>query len=89
MPCAFYQDSNPLNPLRVCGSKNRVDLAPSLAHVKLFCLSISAYRECPMYKRKTSNWKNTNHWDQLIRQLVWLLFGRASALSLCASEHSN
>lgn len=28
MPCPLYEDSNPLNPLRVCGSKNRVNLAP-------------------------------------------------------------
>jgi len=76
MPCPFYQDSNPLNPLRVCGSENRVDLAPSSAHLKLFCLSISAYRECPMYKRKTSNWKGMNRWYRLLKQSVWPLVGQ-------------
>jgi len=76
MPCPFYQHSPLGNPLRVCSSKNRTDLAPSLTHLKLFCLSISAYSECPMYKRKTSNRKSTNQWYQLIRQFVWPLFGQ-------------
>ena len=76
MPCAFYRHSAPENPLRVCGSKNRVDLAPSSVHLKLFCLSISAYRECPMYKRKTSNSKGTNRCYQLLKQSARLLVGQ-------------
>ncbi len=69
MPCSLYQDSTAENPLRVCGPKNRLTHAPSFAHVKLFCLSISAYPECPMYKLKTSNWKKVNRWDRFFRQI--------------------
>jgi hypothetical protein len=76
MPCAFYRHSPPGNPLRVCSSKNRVDLAPSFAHLKLFCLSISAYRKCPMYKRKTSNSKGTNRCYRLLKQSARLLVGQ-------------
>ena len=69
MPCPLYQDSASDNPLKVCGPMNRIGYASSLAHVKLFCLSISAYRECPMYKLKTSNWKKTHRLDRFLKQI--------------------
>lgn len=77
MPCVFYQESAPWDPLRVCGSENGLDLAPSSAHVKLFCFSMSAYRECPMYKRKTSNSKGTNRWYRFLKQSARLLVGHS------------
>jgi len=76
MACPYYQDSIQGDSLRVCGSKNRADLVPSLVHLKLFCLSFSAYRECPKYKRKASNWWIKNRWSRLFKQSVWLLFGQ-------------
>lgn len=67
MPCSLYQNSTPGNPLEVCGPKNRISYAPSSAHLKLFCLSISAYQECPIYKLKSSNWKRANQWDRFFK----------------------
>ena len=69
MPCPLYQDSTSGNPLKVCGPKERIGYAPSLAHLKMFCLSISAYQECPMYKLKMKNWKETNRWFMFFKQL--------------------
>lgn len=54
MACPFYHDTCLRDSLRVCGSGNRNRDAPSLTHMKLLCLSVSAYKECPEYKRKTS-----------------------------------
>lgn len=68
MPCPFYLSLTSENPLKICGPKNRIGYAPSLAHLKLFCLSISAYQECPMYKLKTSNWKEANRWICFFKQ---------------------
>ncbi len=69
MPCPLYLDSTSDNPLKVCGPVNRTGYASSLAHVKLFCLSISAYGECPMYKLKASNWKRVSRWDQFFKKI--------------------
>jgi hypothetical protein len=67
MPCPLYQNSTSENPLRVCGPKNRIDYAPSSAHLQLFCLSISAYQQCPIYKQKASNWRKANQWDRFFK----------------------
>jgi membrane-associated phospholipid phosphatase len=60
MPCPLYIGLAPGNPLKICGPKDQLDYAPSSAHMKLFCLSISAYNECPIYKRKTADRKEVN-----------------------------
>lgn len=60
MPCPLYIGLAPGNPLRICGPKERLGYVPSSAHMKLFCLSVSAYNECPIYKRKTAGWKEVN-----------------------------
>ena len=67
MPCPLYQNSTSGNPLKVCGPKDDISYTPSCAHLKLFCLSISAYQECPIYKRKTSNWKKADQWDRFFK----------------------
>ena len=69
MPCPLYLGLTSGNPLKVCGPKERIGYAPSLAHLKMFCLSISAYQECPMYKLKMKNWKETNRWFQFFKHL--------------------
>jgi len=69
MPCPLYIGLSSGNPLKVCGPKERLGYAPSSAHLKIFCLSISAYSECPMYKLKMKNWKETNRWFQFFKQL--------------------
>lgn len=69
MPCPIYLGLTSGNPLKVCGPKNRLGFAPSSAHLKIFCISISAYQECPMYKLKTKNWKETNRWFRFLKQL--------------------
>jgi hypothetical protein len=57
MACTLYHDSTLRDCLKVCGLAERIGYAPSGAHIKLFCLSISAFRECPEYKRKMSDRK--------------------------------
>jgi hypothetical protein len=69
MPCPLYMGLTSGNPLKVCGPKNRLGYAPSSAHLKIFCLSISAYRECPMYKLKASNWKRVSRWDRFFKKI--------------------
>lgn len=69
MPCPLYLGLTSGNPLKVCGPKERLSYAPSFAHLKIFCLSISAYRKCPIYKLKTKNWKQTNRWFRFLKQL--------------------
>jgi hypothetical protein len=69
MPCPLYIGLTSGNPLKVCGPKERLGYAPSSAHLKMFCLSISAYYECPMYKLKMKNWKETNRWFRFLKQL--------------------
>lgn len=54
MPCPLYIGLAPGNPLRICGPRDRLSYVSSLAHMKLFCLPVSAYNECPIYKRKTA-----------------------------------
>ncbi len=60
MPCPLYIGLAPGNPLNICGPPNRLGYAPSSAHMKLFCLSVSAYDECPIYKGKTAHRKEVN-----------------------------
>ena len=60
MPCPLYIGLAPGNPLRICGPKERLSYVPSSAHMKLFCLSVSAYNECPIYKRKAASRKEVN-----------------------------
>ncbi len=74
MPCPLYIGLTSGNPLKVCGPKNRLGYAPSSAHLKIFCLSISAYNECPTYKLKTSNWKGTNRWFRFFKQLFGFFY---------------
>jgi len=69
MPCSLYIGLTSGNPLKVCGPKDRLGYVPSSAHLKIFCLSISAYGECPIYNLKTKNWKKTNRWFQFFKQL--------------------
>jgi hypothetical protein len=69
MPCTLYLGLTSGNPLKVCGPRERLGYAPSSAHLKMFCLSISAYQECPMYKLKTLNWKETNRWLRFFKKL--------------------
>ena len=57
MPCPLYIGLSPGNPLRICGPKNRLAYIPSSAHLKLLCLSVSVYNECPIYKRKATRKK--------------------------------
>ena len=60
MPCPLYIGLAPGNPLKICGPKDRLGYVPSSSHMKLFCLSVSAYNECPIYKRKTAGRKEGN-----------------------------
>lgn len=69
MTCPLYQDSTSENPLKVCGPRDRMGYAPSLAHMKLFCLTVSAYQECPLYKLKMRNWKESNWWVRFFKQI--------------------
>lgn len=72
MACLLYRETIPENPLRVCGPENRMGYAPCSAHVKVFCLSVSAYRECPIYKLKTSNWKKIHWWYRFLNRFQYL-----------------
>jgi|GEM_PF-1584051 len=74
MPCPFYLGLTSGNPLKVCGPRERLGYAPSSAHLKIFCLSISAYIECPNYKLKTTNWKEANRWFRLFKQLFGFFY---------------
>jgi len=75
MSCPLYQDSTSENPLRVCGPRDRMGYAPSFAHVRLFCLTVSAFQECPNYKLKMKNWKEINWWDRFLNRFR-ILFTR-------------
>jgi len=70
--CPLYMSSTSGNPLKVCGPTDRIGYAPSSAHVKTFCLSVSAYNHCPNYKLKTRDWESANWW--------WRLLNRVSVL---------
>jgi hypothetical protein len=74
MPCPLYLGLTSGNPLKVCGPKERLDYAPSSAHLKIFCHSISAYSECPNYKLKTTNWMGANRWFRLFKQLFGFFY---------------
>ena len=69
MSCPLYQRSSSDNPLEVCGPKNRIGFAPSSAHIKMFCLSVSAYQECPSYKLRTKNRREENWWERFFKQI--------------------
>ncbi|MGQ9647247.1 MAG: hypothetical protein ACUVWO_12010 [Thermodesulfobacteriota bacterium] len=69
MTCPLYQGPSSENPLKVCGPKDRIGFAPSSAHVKMFCLSISAYSECPNYKLKTKTWCEENWRARFFKQI--------------------
>lgn len=69
MPCPLYLGLASGNPLKVCGPKDRLGFASSFSHLKIFCLSISAYNECPTYKLKPTKWKETNRWFLFFKQL--------------------
>ena len=60
MPCPLYIGLAPGNPLKICGPKDRLGYVPSSAHMRLFCLSVSAYNECPIHKRKAAGRKEVN-----------------------------
>jgi hypothetical protein len=74
MPCPLYVGLARGNPLRVCGPKERLSYAPSSAHLRIFCLSISAYTGCPIYKVKTTDWKRTNRWSRFFKQLFGFFY---------------
>ena len=69
MPCPLYIGLTSGNPLEVCGPKDRLGCVPSSAHMKLFCLSLSAYNGCPMYKKKTFLWEEQGRWPRLFKQI--------------------
>ena len=72
MACPLYQGSTSGNSLKVCGPENWIGHAPSYGHVKIFCLSISAYENCPSYKRKTVNGTRSHSWFRLIKRALGL-----------------
>jgi hypothetical protein len=74
MPCPFYLGLCLGNPLKVCGPRERLGYAPSSTHLRIFCLSISAYNECPNYKLKTTNWNATNSWFRFFKQLFGFFY---------------
>jgi len=74
MPCPLYIGLTSGNPLKICGPKERLGYAPSSAHLKIFCLSISAYGECPMYKLKMKSWKETNRWFRFFKQVFGFFY---------------
>jgi len=74
VPCPLYLGLTSGNPLKVCGLKERSDHAPSSAHVKIVCLSGSAYIGCPLYKIKTINWKVKNRWSRFFKQLFGFFY---------------
>jgi hypothetical protein len=76
MPCPLYQSPGSENPLKVCGPKNRAGLAPSSAHIEIFCLSVSAYSECPAYKVKTRSWREGNWWERFFKQISYSFLQR-------------
>ena len=69
MPCPLYIGLAPGNPLRICGPKDRLGYVPSSAHMRLFCLSVSPYNECPIYKRKTAGRKEVDGREENKRSL--------------------
>ena len=69
MRCPLYLASASGNPLRVCGPKERLGYAPSSAHLRLFCLSTSAYNECPMYKLRATKYEKPNQWVRFFKQI--------------------
>jgi hypothetical protein len=74
MPCPLFLGLTPGNPLKVCGPKERLGYAPSAAHLKMVCLSISAYTHCPMYKLKTTDWKEMKKWVRFFRQVIGFFY---------------
>ncbi len=74
MPCPLYIGLTSGNPLRVCGPKEQLGYVPSSAHLKMLCLSISAYTQCPMYRLKTRNGKGMNRWVRFLRQVFGFFY---------------
>jgi len=74
VPCPLYLGLTSGNPLKVCGPKDRLGFVPSSAHLRIFCLSISAYKECPLYRLKTTNWTETNRWFMFFKQLFGFFY---------------
>lgn len=74
MPCPLYLGLTTGNPLKVCGPKERLGYAPSSAHLRIFCFSISAYSECPNYKLKKTNWRRANRWFRFFKQLFGFFY---------------
>jgi hypothetical protein len=72
MACPLYQDSSSSNSLKVCGPENRIGYAPSHAHINLFCLTKSAYKQCPAYKLKALTLGKANRWHGFF--VKWLRF---------------
>lgn len=70
MSCPFYIPSSSNNSLKVCGPKERISYAPSSAHLKIFCLSISSYLECPQYKLKIMNRNRKGQHFQFYKKLL-------------------
>ncbi len=70
MPCSLYRVSTSGNPLKVCGPEERLGYAPSPAHLKVYCLSTSAYDKCPMYKLKTTRCEKPNRWSLFIKHIL-------------------
>ena len=70
MACPFYYDPPLRDSLKVCGSGNRNRDAPSVTHMKLLCLSVSAYKECPEHKRKTSYRKKLSLTDGFLKRFL-------------------
>jgi len=65
MACPLYLCLTSENPLKACGPKEKIGYVPSSAHLKLFCSSISAYKECPNYRLKTRDYREINWWSRL------------------------
>jgi hypothetical protein len=76
MACLLYHNSTLRDCLKVCGLAERIGYAPSGAHIKLFCLSISAFRECPEYKRKMSKRKELCLTDGLLKAFLKLFLAK-------------
>ncbi len=74
MPCPLYVGLTSGNPLKVCGPRERLGYAPSVTHLKMLCLSVSAYAQCPLYRLKTRNWKEMNRVVCFIKQVFGFFY---------------
>ncbi len=75
MPCPFYLGLTSENPLKVCGPKERLGYAPSAAHLRMFCLSISAHGRCPIYRTKMGESSKVNRWMRFLKQVFGFFQG--------------